>query len=312
MSLWSPYAIHLHCDGDSSALITGVSDQNIPVNPEVSRDQTAGSQYPAHVSVTAQKPRPRFMTYNLAVALDLVGLTGKAITSTTNAGLEFYKVLLGANGQPSSGSVHTKIAVRKGLIMPSRISCTHQQHAQIEYMIYPQYDGTNDILTTTASVALPAASWGDTERFGLYQWSVNSVTVDQITELEIDFGLQADTFGGDGDLWDTDVEVQTIAPELRITGRFVDLFASGSIPLAGKSAAHANTTGYFQKRLQTAAGYVAAGTAEHIAMTVAGLAVWDEVFQAQGQAHGMGTVRIPLIYDGTNAPITFDTSAAIS
>lgn len=310
MSLKTGYAIAVHEDGGSLALITGVHAQGLPLGNQVSRDMSAGKQYPAHVSVTEQKPRPTFSTRNIDVALAKIGLTGYVIDGDTNPGLQIVKVVLDTNGQPKSGSSHVIYRIRKGLILPSRLTVPHRGHAELEYMIYPLYDGSNDIITVSTAAALPG-TWADTTRYAMGGSTVGSVAVSNKTSLEINFGHTCETYGGDSNLWDTELEVESIAPTITFRGRFDDLFDAASIPIEGLQAQHADTQIDLRKRDQTTAGFVADLTAEHITITAEGLAMWNQLFDQRDNRHGEVELQVDCIWDGTNTPLVIATGQAL-
>jgi hypothetical protein len=310
MALRTGYAVLVHPDGASAALVTGIVSQSVMTNTEERREQTAGHHLPRHISLPAQKPVGRFASLNLDVALDACGFAGLAIASATNPGLVFYQVLLDALGQPSAGSVHRTTALRNGLLLPRSISCDHQGDARIGYECLANYDDTNAPLVYGESAALPSG-YGDTTRFTLGPVAVNGVSITGKTSLEIDLGNSARTVGADSDVWDTSIEADSIMPRVMIRGLNTALCAAAGIPLAGKVGAHADSTIYLRKRLQTGTGFVADLTAEHIAFTLAGIMYAEDVFDANGNQHGECSLAMPLAFDGTNFPVTVDTTAAL-
>ncbi len=64
------------------------------------------------------------------------------------------------------------------------------------------------------------------------------------------------------------------------------------------------------KRLHGSA-YVPDATAQHIKLTVDGLAYVEDAFDASGNENATCSLVVPLRYDGTNSPITTNLATAI-
>jgi IS5 family transposase len=105
--------------------------------------------------------------------------------------------------------------------------------------------------------------------------------------------------------------IQSSNPTIRISGKNLAKFIAADIPLAGKGATHANTSIVLRKRLQTAAGFVANATAEHVLITAAGMAAWEQVHSATGNGRVEDVLLLTCRHDGTNTPIVVDTTYAI-
>lgn len=302
----------------ASTLLGGITRRSARLGNDVRQIATSGDVYARFQALYAVKPMCDFASLNLAAALDLCGLTGFRITS--GATLLFYCQQQQKGGSRMSGSNHRIITVNEGLLLPRRITCEHQGDAQIDYDVLPIYDGSNDPIVVADTSAL-GTNPGDAERFTLgpvtLAWSGSSMTLPEIRRTEIDFGVQAETVGADSDLYDTNVRIVEIQPSITFTGIDIEWFKSANIPIGGRSLVHSGggsggttpTTIVFRKRA-LGGTFVAAATAEHIGMTACGMAVVEQLFDAQGNALDECSLRIPLRFDGTNAPITIDTTYA--
>jgi hypothetical protein len=88
-------------------------------------------------------------------------------------------------------------------------------------------------------------------------------------------------------------------------------FGSAGVPNVGIPLDHATTKILLKKYNPSGIGFVADSTEEHILITAAGVGVVTE-HTAQGTERAEVTIQITTRWDGTNAPITIDTTAAIA
>lgn len=307
--LHTHYAVRLYTDAMGAAvLLGGITQQAINTGTEVVGSPTSGEVYPRFMSVVGQKPSAAFTTKSIATALDNCGFSGLGIASATNPGLELFAYKHLAGSTRSGDSLHRKYTIRKGILVPQRLSVDHRGDATISYLALSVYDGSNDPLVLADTYTLPTGLT-DAERFTLGPVSIGGVTLAQITGLEIDFGIRAETVGADSDIWDTLVSIHQTTPKIMLKGIDVEWLKSANIPLIGKAATHANTILYLRKRA-AASTYVADGTAQHISMTAAGLAFIEQPMEASNGTSQTSLVA-PLYYDGTNDIMVIDTTAAI-
>jgi hypothetical protein len=303
--------IELYTDAMGAAvLIGGVTQQEIPTGTEVRSEPSSGDPYPSHQAIVSQKPAPSFTSYHIATLLDAIGVAGLKIASATNYGLRFYAQQYTEGSTPASGSVHRRYTVREGMILPRRITCSHQGDAQLEVDVLVTYDGTNDPIVITDTVAMPSGLT-DAQRFTLGPITFGGVSLPQVTGIDINFGLGAVTRGSNSEIWDTHASLRTIRPSLTLRGIDIEWFKSSVIPLIGLSGTHANSAIYLRKRA-VGGTFVADATAEHQKFTACGLAYIDRAFAASTNEDAEPAVMIPLRYDGTNYPIVVDTTSAIT
>lgn len=307
----SRWAVRHYPDGGSDTLIGGITDQNVELGTEVRRDRTSGQIYPEHQAIVSQKPGATFSTLQIARALDACGLLGTNILSTLNAGLELFAQAWTDGSTPAGASSHKKYTIRKGLMIPRTLTVDHQQDAVLSYQVLAVYDGTNNPVVLAENQSLPAGLVDD-ERFTLGKFTIAGITTGQAIRLSIDFGVAAETQGGDSDTWDTRSRIVAVEPTITLRGNDLHWFKdSGGIGILGASGTHANTILYL-KRYQEGSTFVPDGTAEHIKFTAAGLAYIDTPFAQSGDTPAEIELMMPLKYDGTNVPITIDTASAIT
>lgn len=308
---YSRHAVVLDTDAESGTPVTlaAVVSLSPSLEAEVKAERTTGEQYARHIAVNGIKPRAGIETYALQDWLDEIGLTGKAIASDSQDGLELYLQKFDAESGPAS-SGHRSLTVKQGLIVPTRLTCRHGEDARLQYQIFIVYDGTNDPFVISDSASLPSVT--DNERFTLGAVSLGGNDIAQITELEIDFGIDARTLGTDSDIYDTRAEIRAIEPKISLKTTEVSAFGSSKVPLAGLVCTHANSEIYLRKRAQTASHFVADGTAEHVKITFDGIATINDAGSQSGDDQAETGIDIMTRYDGSNTPLVFDTSSAIT
>jgi len=284
-------------------LIKAITESTLDLGPELRREPTSGEVYPRFISLGAGNPVASFGTYGIVTGLDNIGLTGLDIAGLAT-GLELYCYKHTEGGTRYATSVHRTFTAAAGIVVPQSLSVDHQGDCVLRYQATPtSSDGTTHPLAINDVVALPMLA--DDERFTLGPVTIGAISIGQMQSLNIDFQVAVVPEGADSNPYPTFVSIETIQPSFTFRVSKQTALAVAAIPLDGKAATHANTTIYLRKR---AAGgtFVADGTAEHVKLTAAGLAV---VTSALGDSV---EIRLDCNYDGTNAPIVVDTTSAIT
>lgn len=310
-ALYTAHSVNVYPDGAGAAvLIGGITDMSEDIATEVNSEETAGSYYAQNSNVKSQKPRLTFGTRDLKKAIDTIGLLGLSILGATNPGLEFWKAQM-LNGVVKSGSSHRKVTMKNGRLMIRKISIAHQDDAKVECEAMPIYDGTNYPLIPAEGSALPGTP-SDPARHTLGTLSIGGVSIDLVQNLEIDFGITLDALGGDSDVWDTQLLLSKVQPTITFTTLGPGLFlTSGGIPLPGLAGTQANSVIKLRKRANGATPFVADATEEHISINTAGILTIEKAFGSTLFKRGEMVYKFTSRFDGTNAPLVFDTTAAM-
>lgn len=302
------YGVGIGVVASPAAIIGGITADNLSTGSAVRGEAMSGEAYPRFVSLVGQNPRRTFSTRSIAAAMTAITTTGKALAHGGDV-CNCYMQLRQNHGTRATGSNHRKLTISNGIILPRRISGTHQGDAELSCEVVATWDGTNDPIIIADSSALPAVA--DTARFAIMKATIGSVAIDEEFDISIDFGLREEVEGKQSEIWPRTCSIMEVNPTITIRSRNGDLLKSTNIPLIGKAATHATSTVYLRKR--AAAGtFTADATAEHISFTIAGLAVLQDVFDARGNSTGEVQVVVTASYDGTNAPIVGNYATAIS
>lgn len=308
MGIHTLYCVQLN--DTAPVVLPGIMTQNVRTGTDYQAETSSGAIYPDHVAINAQKPGADFSSVCLADCLGEIGITGLNIDDLAT-GLELFAYLHDDGGGRSTGATHRKYGIAQGIIIPRRITCDHRGDAQVFYEVFATWDGANDPIVITDAAAVPAAEEAD-DRFTIGKTTIGGVVIPEIRSWELDFGITVETEGGDSDIYDTTCSIVECKPVLTLRGVDIEWMKAAGIPLVGKAGTHVNTITYLRKRLQTAAGFVADATAEHIKFTLAGLAWIDDVFSVGGKGPAECSLKLAAKFDGTNAPVTIATTSAIT
>jgi hypothetical protein len=302
---YKTYALRYETTGMAStpALLGGISRHNLNTNTDELFDVSAGSAYPFLAHLGASRIQATFTTRNLTAALTNLGPPSKELAGI---GVEVYEHKH-ANGQLLSGSVHRKQAIVSGIIYPRRLSVSTEQVAEFEFGVAACYDGTNNPVKETETVALASGTLADPDRYGMGALTIASVVFDKKTSVEIDFGITVDQIHADGEPWPSILDVSQQLSRVTIRGLEVENIKAAGFPITGKAFTHANTTLYFRKR--SGGGY--ATGSDHVKMTAAGLVYVDDVLDANGNERAECSLVMLATYDGTNVPLLFTTAQSL-
>ena len=308
MTIHGLYCVVLNDTADIT--LGGIESLNIRTQVEHVAEATSGEIYPRHQAINAIKPVADFSSFCLSQCLDAIPLTGKSISAMAT-GVDLYGYAHAHGGGRAGANLHRKYTIADGMIVPTKISCDHRGDAIISYNILSTWDGTNAPIIETDLASVPTAE-SDDERFTIGKCTLGSVLLGDIRNWELDFGISAVTEGADSDIYDTHVSIVECKPVLTLKGIDIEWMKAANIPLVGKAATHATSSVYLRKRLQTAAGYVADATAEHIKFTMDGLAFVEDIFSSRGKGPTECSLKLAMRFDGTNAPFVLDTTSAIT
>ena len=312
MTHYTNHSISVQDNADSAAIIIGsLINASAPIENEVQSNATGGRYYPEQITIASQKPKFTFSTYDLPKVIDALGLIGRTVQDGVGKpGVALYQAKY-EDSALASGSVHRRLRFARSYSYISRISVSHRQDATADIESMALWDGSNAILQVEGTQALPTlpASSG---RWTLHSVEVGGVAIPCNIQVDFDFGISVDSFGCDSDLYDTELNINEIKPVISITSLDPTGFDSAAVVLAGLVGAHTDTNFILRKRAAQGAGWVADATAEHISITASGVLLATDVHNAQANQRAQATFQMQCDFDGTNAPLVFDSTYAIS
>ena len=294
-----------------TTVLAGLDNLNANTNTEVDNKVGIGSIYPPFAVVRGQKPTIQFQSHAIADLLDVTGLVGADIDDTNNLIAYFAKMDGQLPDATDPNTVHRSYTCERGVLVPRRLSCQHQQDAVIdaEAVLYSD-DGETEPIEIADNATLPTLT-RDNVRHTLHSVKLCNIDMGCVTSVTIDFGNGVRTRGCNSDIWDKNIEQPGIQPKITITGIDIEKFEASGIPLEGKGGTHANTVIYLRKYSEDGILFVDGVTAEHIKIDAEGLAVVTS-HTGQGSDTSELTVEFTCTLDATaNAPIGIDTTSAL-
>lgn len=278
-----------------------VSDNDIPTEAEVS-DDGAGELYATGLSLTGFSPVANFTTKNLAALLGFVGLNGQCVGASQDVTqVDVFHRKLETCKDPLTATPHLRHRVTTGLLRLGSLSMPRGVDATLSAILDTFTDGTNAPVAETDGVALPTSIVST--RFTLGRSKIAGVVFTEIDSIDLSFNVGiSDKSPGLGAIWADSAGVLTVRPVLTLRGRDLSKVKSTLIKLGANAAAHADTVIQLIKRAG-ANSFVDFGTSEHIAITLAGLAVPDNLANASAGNRSTNMIRLPCSFDGTNAPV---------
>lgn len=302
-NIYAPYAIQLA----GGAVIGGVTRQDLDFGNEITAEALAGSPHARLAMKRGSRSSYKFSTKDVRNALALTGTEGaKVKTGATLTAFNIFEVKLDECGKPiASGTVHRKIACTFGCLIPRRLSVSAGQDAELDFEFFPlSTDGVTFpwVVTTIAIGSLPTLPTTE-ERYTIGPFAAESITIDRLTQLSIDFGLRAESIMLDSAISPTHLSLSDILPKIEFSGHAVDVYAdSGSIGSGGLLSTHTNSVAWLRQRQAGGTGLFADTQEKHMKFTFNGLAT---VSGLAGDANKPKTVRgmVDCTHDGTNTPI---------
>ncbi|MEM9588517.1 MAG: hypothetical protein AAGA03_14630 [Planctomycetota bacterium] len=304
MDLYNGYGFRITPSGGSATLIGGITQQTLMTETTQNAVATAGSAFAHHGEITQVSPRAQFTSLQVGAVLDVLGLTGACLAGGALPGLEMWQLKKTPCGDIASGSVHRKMTIPNGLVVPRSLSVSHREDATIQAETIATFDGNNDPLIISPNEAAPAGL-ADLHRYTLGPMTVGGHAIAGNLSLNIDFGNSAAGDSGDSDPFDTHIEVAEIIPRITIQTRDVSKFAASLVPLRGLLGEHADTSFILRRRVNGTADY--SDAADNIRITARVMANFDQIFSAQNYRRGEASLQMTALHDGTNAPLIIET-----
>lgn len=308
--MYTIYAVNLNMTTD--IWITQIVDQRVSLGITRFLEASDGEVDPRYVAVNEQRPVIGFTTTDLAVALGTAGIDGHAIdvdTAATKGSFEAFFQILAEGGTRGGASLHTMLTINEGILVPRTLSASQGGIARLSYECHATYDGTNDPIVIATSQSIAAVTAGVTSLWTLGPVSLNGTDVNGVMDMSIDFGIQLLVEGSDGEIWPRYVAIMSRQPTISFTTPDAGLL--NTLAIEGTAQGATNSVIYLRK-MDEGATRVAEATEEHISITIdEGHLAVEDVTGAHGQRLGARATITPT-YDGTDAILVIDTTAAIT
>jgi hypothetical protein len=288
------------------ATIGSIVSIDIPTNVESVSDDS-GSIYDEGHAITHFEPIANVVSKSIFEVFSVIGVGGQCFIDDTDPGVDIFGKKRGDCLTDVNTTDHSRYRIGNGLLTLGTLQASRGSDATIGFMVDGITDGTNAPLVITHGVALPA-----TLIKGQWELAIGKIagTVFKPTDLTINFNVQKEKPRPLApSIWNDRIAVSKVQPVVTARGIDPSQISAAGIDITGESATHVNTLFQLVKR-QTGGSYVAAGTLEHIGITVAGLVVVTNPFSVSGQSDATVDIEIRTIHDGTNIPVLIDTTFA--
>ena len=229
--------------------------------------QAAGQIFHNFVATERQQPSVEFTTKAIDALFGIITPGGTASSSP----ITYYLKRASAIGyQARTATVHKKAVMNNWLGYWTSLKLSHNGQAELSVSIQANYDGTNDPIIVTGSIAL-AGNLLDTNYFGLGPSYINTVAITGVQEITIQNQVKLIQAGSDSEEFDTFTGIETIGVEATIkTFQPVnwETFNLRGLALAGSSSSTASGFVCFARKYLKNGSRVANATAEHISFAI--------------------------------------------
>jgi hypothetical protein len=283
----------------NGSLIKGVTGQSLDPNMEKFVNRGGGSPYPSYIAGKQKKPVLSFTTTDMKTLLDLTGLAPIAVGTTVDLYLAAMVNGLGID----TNATHLKLTLNHGMIIPRRIAAQQGAEATAQVDVISVYDGTNDPIVYAAAQSLPSGYDNVTEKFTLGPCKLAAMV--ETIGWDLDLGIRDEALFRDGEPYARLAYMSEMEPVATV--RTHDATIRSTIGENGTGAV--DPTLFLRKLVEGQNSRVADATAEHISI------LFNESMIYLGQLSGVPAEQTFMIcgsFDGTNAIMTLDTTAAIA
>jgi len=285
--------------------------QAINLGKDVRTGMENAGIYESRASVVRRAPVIAFGTTQLKTYFDLVGPWWRCVNSDgSHPGLDAYQ-LAHDRCNARDLTLSDRYRVANGLIVSDSLSVSHQGRAEIGGTVYTVTDGSgNEPIVKATSITYPNTAV-DTEEYGLYQCTVGGDLLTGLKGLAIDFGVEVTQEDADGSIWPEWLSVGSIITRIRLSGVNPGWLDASIIPIAGKLVQHADTVLRLVK-YKNGESYDTLASAIHIGITVHGLGCITTPAASSGRGVSNTEAMIYALHDGTNVPLSIDTTFALA
>lgn len=242
-------------------------------------------------------------TRDVKTLIDTVGLDGLALTGSGTSTAILWMAKAGHGTKYASGSVHRKHTITKGLVVIESITASKgNSPAQASFAVYAVWDGTNDPLKTETSQALPNTPSRLIDLYVAGKCSEDGTDVETqgwTLNLGPDVALQMK----DGDIYPTLVYVRKRDITAQVETLDLVEWTDGEVE---------DFVLYLRKVAALGSVRVDDATEEHISFTIASGYRYCGQVSASHPGEASVSVTVVAVFDGTNAAVVVDTTAAIA
>lgn len=193
-----------------SSIINGDTSMDL----EILTHNGSGHDGPLWKGAGEEKPVVSFGTLDLKAVLSTIGVPigGLVLTQAAN---QFWKKISQVASESRSSLTHTKQVVNAGVLYWETINLLNNDKSNIDCKIAAVYDGSNDTIVTTGSIALPTTALSAVSVYGVGPIQLNGTLFKYIQSVTISSGITLTRHYSDSDSKPYRVETK-VAPTVTI------------------------------------------------------------------------------------------------
>lgn len=172
----------------------------------------AGQLFPNFSTTEMQQPQVDFTTKALDLLLGACGVGGVSYSSAVSC---YLKAATATGYATRATTSHKKAVINSSLLYWSNIKLQHNGQGEVQCSLVVNYDGTNDPVIFTSSIAL-TGTIAATNYFGAGPVYINTVQIPGVQEINITSGVKLIQAGGESDEFNTFQGIETGEPEVTI------------------------------------------------------------------------------------------------
>ena len=269
-----------------------------------------GQLDPTFAALLDALPVVTFSTYDVGALLALN--SNKFLIEGVSMSQAFNAYFRNQTADGTVTSTGDKYSLTNGLVIPTRLAAGHKAIAVMECVaVGRSADKTTAALSRTADQNVPSVTTGS--RYLAGKCEANGTQINEVQMVEFAPNIQLrGPLGGDGQPYADHVGIDGRQPLISIISQDLDVGATLD-PSTGLRQ-NATDSEIYLRKVDGAGTRVAAGTSEHIKMTIAGndSPMWvEELSGAQGQVVALAINFAP-IWDTSNQIVTFSAASAIT
>lgn len=285
---------------------TELTNTRVNAGSSIFRGRPAGEPDVMFSAIQEQKPSFEFDSHEIGRVLDNVGIDGLAISADATVCLK--QVAQKGARTALASSVHTLLKIQSGLLIWNRIQAQHNEPASISCQLSAIYNGSVDPLVGVNDTAAVGTSAAD-QFYTCGPITLNGTQYVGIQSMSLDLGIDLFYRGADGEHWPTFVAIKTRDAALEFTSTDPKAHALYTLNGAVLSSGAA-----YLRQFAANGDRVAVGTNTHIGFTLpaSGLIHARETTAGENNEAACA-VRVEFNRaDASTAPLTYDTTSAIS
>lgn len=289
-----------------SGFLSQLNDATPAYNMDDLVEFAAGQTAPQFAGSNISNPDLPFTTKQLKTLLDEFDVED-VIKDLSGGNVDVYFKQRAPNAlrTPDASLAHIRGRLTSNaMLYLQSIRAQQSQDAEASARLLPSWDGSNNPLIMTGSVALSGTSTAD-HTYTLGRIDLNGTNLAGVQEMTLDLGMEEEAVADSGEPFPSFVGINRYAPTVVLQTRDTTLMAT----YGGTGTVLASMEVYLRKK-SSADINVADGTAEHIKITAS-----DGLIRARQIAglDGMCEVHVQILKpNATTAPLTINTASAIT